>query len=413
MFNVSTLKSRVDDLRKDTTSGTIDTNDIINSVNGVIDELRGDMDLSTSVNSKYFYYLADKTDYSITNVIGATDFSNVKDIRVAHSQPEDFDYMTGNDFARMATNVPDTIQWPRNAYAVENMNGDDILRVVYTKPLAKSALHLANSYSNNGTWTADTTTSDAVTVATDTAEWIEYSGSVKFDIDVSQSVNNQADIAITDMTAVDLSGDSLYQRARIRMWIYIPTPTYTTGFTLRWGSSNTVYWSKAITAPANGGSFVAGWNELEFDWSTASSTGSPGVTDAAAIDYMLLRVSYSASQADDTGVRFNSIVAYEPKRLETVYYSKYWVDNGTGTKQEYVTTLTGSERILVPGSYLEFFALGTVADIFDQQDDAAEDAVRYRARFERMKDKFKAEVGVTKNRKGNARFRLHSPWPTF
>ena len=411
MFNVSSLKTRIDDLRRDETSGTIDTNDIIGSINGTIDDLRSDVDISTVVNSKYFYYLCGKIDYSISNVLSVSDFSNYKDLRVAFSISEEFDYVTANDFAKYASNVADTVTTGKNAVSVETKGGDNVLKVLYQGALSKSVLHTAADHDVNGTWTANTTTSDALTVTTDTAEYIENAGSINFDIDVSQSAaNHYAEIYVDDMTAVDLSGDAMNNRARIRMWVYIPSVTYISSFTLRWGSSNTAYHAVTVTVPANGGSFVNGWNELEFAWESASDTGTP---DDSAINYLLFRVTYSSSQGDDTDFRINNIVAYEPKRLELVYYSKNLVDDGSGVSQEYVTSVTGTERILVPGAYLELFALGAVADIFDQQGDTAADALRYRARYNQMRIRFKAEVGVTKKRMGNPRFGIKNPWPKF
>lgn len=410
MFNVSSLKTRIDDLRRDTTSGTIDSNDIIGSINGVIDDLRSDIDLSTAVKNKYFYYLSDRPDYSVTNVLGITDFSNVKDLRVAFGDAEDFEAVTPNDFARYTSNAPGTVWTTKNVYAIETKAGDEILRVIYQSPLSKTELHLANDYDANGTWTADTSGSDAYQVATDPSEYILNGGAVRFNVDVSQSVNNYAQIYNSGMTPVDISSDALYLRGRIRMWVHIGTPTYVTSFTLRWGSDSSDYYTVTVTAPANGGSFQAGWNELEFAWENATTTGVP---DDSVMNYILFRVTYSASQADDYNYRISDIVMYEPKRLDLYYYSKHWVDNGSGTTQEYVTSLTGAERILAPGGYLELFALGTAADIFDQQGDTAQDALRYRARYNSMKDRFKMEVGTRKLRKQGMRNRIYSPWPTI
>lgn len=407
MITVSTLSSRLDIKRRDTTSGNIGTNDKISAINAAIDQLRAEVDISTAVERKYFNYLAGETDYSIANSLGLADFSNVKDIRIA-KEPDQmrWERVSGNDFS--------DIQGRKNAYAVEGIGEDLALKVSYTGTAGKANLHNASAYDSNSTWVADAS-SDAENVSTDTSEYVKYAGSIKFDVDVSNSVNNYAQISVTDMNDVDLSSDALQGRARIRMNVFIPSGAVTnlTSFGLFWGSDASNYYSETATTPVTGGAFVAdAWNRIEFDWTSATTTGTP-VT--SAIDYLNFRVTYGAGYGDISGFRINDIVAYEPKRLELMYYSNYWVDNGAGTaRQQYVTTLSGAERITLPGEYLELMADGATADIFHQQGSpTAGEYKEFQGRFLKEAPSMFKAIGTYKLRKGDVKAKPRSPWPTW
>lgn len=408
MITVSTLSTRLDNKRRDTTSGNITSSDKISAINAAINQLRAVVDISTAVERKYFTYLPGIYEYSVANNLGLTDFSNVKQIRIANEPDQvPWERCSANDFTYAAGN--------KNAFAIEGVDEDTMLKVSYLGSAIRADIHNASAYNNNGTWAADLATSDAENVASDTAEYWNYRGSIKFDVDVSNSVNNYAQISVSDMAAVNLSSDALNGRARIRMKVFIPAGGVTdlTNFGLFWGSSSTNYWSETATAQATGGGFQAdAWNDIEFDWTSASVTGSP---DASAIDYLNFRVTYGAGYTDKTGFRINDIVAYEPKRLELMYYSDFWVDNGTGTaRQEEVTTLTGAERITIPGAYLELLADGAVADIFHQQGSAtANEYEAFQAKFVADAPAMFRAIGTKKLNKGDIKAKPRNPWPSW
>lgn len=408
MITVSELNTRLDVKRRDTTSGNIGTNDKISAVNATIDQLRAEVDISTAVERKYFYYLAGETDYSIYNSLGLTDFSNVKDIRIAN-QPDQMPWerVSGNDFS--------DLQGQKNAFAVEGIGADLTLKISYVGTAGKVTVHNASNITANGTWSANTSSSDAASIATDTVEYVKYQGSIKFNVTVAQSGNNYAEISVSDMSAINLSGDAYYRRARIRMNVFIPTggTTNLTSLTFYIGSSASAYYAITVTAPVTGGSFVAdAWNRVEFSLPDATITGTPA---DATLNYLKFRVTYGAGYTNQTGFRINDIVAYEPLRLEMPYYSNYWVDGGTGTaRQEKVTTLSGAERITVPGEYLELFADGATADIFHQQGAAtANEYKTFQDRFIKAAPTLFKAVGVPKLRKGDVKAKPRSPWPTW
>ena len=192
-----------------------------------------------------FDYLDGESDYvmsdNATNYeasIRIPDFRAIKDLRLSTDHDDDFDFIDPDDFAIIyGSGKTDKV------YTVEYRDGSPVLRVNQPDIGSKTTIHEANDHDANGTWTADTTNSDATNVGTDTIVFVK-TGSVKFDADVSQSANNYASISVTDFTDVDLSA---YQNTGIiRMWFYIPevtddTSQYVTSVVLRWGNDTSNY----------------------------------------------------------------------------------------------------------------------------------------------------------------------------
>lgn len=306
-----------------------------------------------------FDYLDGESDYvmadNATNYessIRIPDFRAIKDLRLSTSHTDDFDYIDPDDFAIIyGSNQTDKV------YTVEYRDGAPVLRINQADIGSKTTIHSANDHDANGTWTADTTNSDATNVGTDTIVYVNNSGSVSFDADVSQSANNRVTIYNSDFTAVDLS--TYRSTGIIRMWLYIPevtddTSQYVTSVELRWGSSDSAYWSQTVARPANQAIFTDRWNLLEFNWRDATETGT---VDETAIDYLLVTVNYSASQADDVGFRINDIRIYNPKEMKLVYFSSFTVGSSTsvGVLFKPRATVT-TEQILAPDQYKNLYA---------------------------------------------------------
>lgn len=194
----------------------------------------------------------------------------------------------------------------------------------FGEAIPASAIQISNmdSFNGNGTWNAS---SDATNVTTDTTNQKRGAGCVNFDIDVSASVNNNAFISNSTLAAVDLSAAN--QTGDIRLWFNMPDTTNLTSFTVRWGSDATNYYEKTETTQAGGTAFVDGWNYLSFDWSAATTTGSP--VDSA-IDYVLVQVNYTSSQADETDVLVDSIYWVSASEADTTLsLNAYKVSTGT------------------------------------------------------------------------------------
>jgi hypothetical protein len=118
--------------------------------------------------------------------------------------------------------------------------------------------------------------------------------------------------------------------------VYLPTASDFTSVGLRWGSSSANYWSSTATTTHEGTTFQNGWNLIRYDWSSASSTGTP---DSSAVNY--LRITYNYNGTAQTAVRLDSIISRLGTIMDIEYYSKFlFRDASTGAFQETVTADT-------------------------------------------------------------------------
>lgn len=180
---------------------------------------------------------------------------------------------------------------------------------------------------DGGTWTADTTNSDALNLTVDTLEYKNGSASLNFDIDVSQSANNRATIYNSGITAKDLSD---YENlASFVFWVYFPTVTYASSVTLYVGSDSSNYYSGTSTTDINGNAFVVGWNQIKVDWDDMTATSSP---DSSSVAYIRFDINYTASQGDDTDYRIDDLRIIRPENLVFWYTTSYIGTSNAGAQ---------------------------------------------------------------------------------
>ena len=204
-----------------------------------------------------------------------------------------------------------------SSYSIERRNSNSYLVVNHDSKYRALLADNCESLTSPATWQVDSTNTDATNLTIDTEDFTQGSGSFNFDVDVSQSANNRATIYTEDLPAEDLSDD-----ADITSWLVdvkIPDVTYTSSWTLRWGSSSSDYYSVTSSTDFNANSWAADeWLTVKFDWLGATITGTPVDT---AIDYLHLTVNYTASQLDDTGYKVDNIRLVRPEKLDFFYTS--------------------------------------------------------------------------------------------
>lgn len=242
--------------------------------------------------------------------------------------------------------------------AIEYDQGTKILRLFpHFDQSVNYTLHDCNTYNQNGTWTADTATSDAANVATDAGLFVQGSGSVKFDIIAAQTVSNFAQLSNSTMSAVNVSA-AIRGKSSVFLDTYFPTSSAYTSITLRFGSSAANYFTKTITAPFIG-SFKQYWNTLAFDFQTATQVGTPDLT---ALNYLNYRMDYAGSLTDQVSVRIDNIVLRDGALYEIKYYTNNVVQDVGGTKKQYFTA-DDDTSILTPETEVLFidYATGYIA----------------------------------------------------
>lgn len=144
-------------------------------------------------------------------------------------------------------------------------------------------------------------------------------GALKFDVDVSVSVNNDTAILNSTLTSVDITTTKGY----VGFWLYVPAAfnTNLSSVTLRVGSSvgNYYEWTLGTLTEAN-------WNFVVLPFSSATTTGTPVDT---AIVYARLAIFYTAGYTDKVGVMLDDIVAYSSTYSKPMMSLKYFEESIT------------------------------------------------------------------------------------
>lgn len=206
-----------------------------------------------------------------------------------------------------------------NTFLVKYANGIKSVRI--SVPLTSPKLiDNFSSITSGGTWAVG---DDATNLTLDSLNAVTGSSSLNFDLDGATTTGY---IEKTFNTAIDLSADD--EISSLFLYVYFPASSAITNVILRWGNSNSVYWSSTVTA-ANDGAFHNGWNLLRFDWNGATETGS---VDPAAIDYVRITVTYDGTA--ETDIRVDNLVSNIGQLHEMEYYSKFMYTSTAGVWQE-------------------------------------------------------------------------------
>jgi hypothetical protein len=196
----------------------------------------------------------------------------------------------------------------------------------------KVAPFLLDSFDNSSAnWTAS---NDATNVKNDTNTYKEGCGSMSFDINVGLSGLNRATLTATP-SAWDLF--DFVDKGYFKVWLYLPNVTNFTSVTFKWGSDDSNYFSRTVTAQEDGTAFAVGWNKLNFIWSGATQVGSPDVYN---IDYFKFDFDYDAAYTGGSNYRLDYLRIVSPDLMILNYYTRYKGTTVGGTNLYDFTALT-------------------------------------------------------------------------
>lgn len=184
-------------------------------------------------------------------------------------------------------------------------------------------LNQCSSATANGTWAVGGGASD---LETDDLYYVNAPSSLKYSVSGSSYLENST------MTAIDLT--NFLNQGVAFVWTYCQGSNLPTAFNLRWGSSDSAYYSDSVTAQWDGTAFVNGWNLLGFEWQGATVTGSPDVEN---IDYCRFTTTITGAA---TPVRLNAITFSLGQIYDIEYYSKYLFRDSVGAFKEKPTADT-------------------------------------------------------------------------
>lgn len=180
---------------------------------------------------------------------------------------------------------------------IENEFDNSMSKTQRTLRISRRWTNLADASISTNWAAAD----DAANVTTNTSTYQVSSAALSFDLDVSGSAEDYATVSNASLTAVDLS--AVEDTGNIEFWIYIPNNTNITSLDFRWGSDASNYWEQTgITTNYEGKLLENGWNYVSIYWPTATQVLSPS---ASAVDYLFVRLNYTSSQQDMTGILLN------------------------------------------------------------------------------------------------------------
>lgn len=258
----------------------------------------------------------------------------------------------------------------------------DFLRKIFIKSEItdiKTTLSLLDSLSaGGGTWGAF---GDATNVEAGSDNSINGVASIKFDI--SAAGGTTAGIVNSTLTQVDLS-DFFNGDGNVVVWAYITSITNLTNFIIRIGNDASNYYEKTVTAQADGTAFVNGWNLLNFNMATFSTTGT--VTDTA-MDYCALYFTKTAGKISEVGYRFDSIIFRRGEINNLYYYSRYGWQSSSGTYKENSTLAT--DLLNVDTEEYEII-LAKCAELAADEVDEEKVSEKQAARYEKLKKAYKS-----------------------
>ena len=181
---------------------------------------------------------------------------------------------------------------------------------------------------DGGTWA--TFSAGSNNVVADTENYIEGSGSIKFDL---VSGTTTGGLVNTDLDDIDLT--DYLNNGSVFVWAYVASTTNLTNFIIRIGSSASDYYTQTVTTTNEGAAFVAGWNLLRFDFVSMTETGT---VDDDNADYLALYMTKTSGK-NDSGYRFDGLSLHTGEYHDVLYYSKYpWVSNAGAYKENSTTS---------------------------------------------------------------------------
>jgi hypothetical protein len=177
--------------------------------------------------------------------------------------------------------------------------------------------------SNGGPWVA---VGGAQNIVTDTYNYVQGNGSVKFDIGSGSFAT--AGIQNTNLGPSDIT--AYYQNGSLFTFAYITDPANITSYTVQIGSSNSNYYTMTTSQTNEGTSFYVGWNLLRFDFNGSTTVGTPVLTNTT---YCSIFMNKALGKINSSSYRFDQVQIKLGFIYNFIYYSKYpWQTSG-GTWQ--------------------------------------------------------------------------------
>jgi hypothetical protein len=313
MRTLSSYKTQIGRSIREKTGGIVEGDDIMESLNRGIRALQTKYGVASTKSRATFPVFSSVIEYPVES-----DFHHFEKL-LKNGKAVEVDYLDASVFHDRSNT---------NDMAVDNVLEDRFL-LFRGQGAGSVVLNTCDTYDGNGTWAV---TGDAENIGTDEVNYETGSGSISFDVDVSDSGSDYAGITTSDMDAVDLT--DYLNKGKVFLRVRLPSATYVSSVLVRWGSDSSNYYENSATTPYHGGAWRSGWNRVGINWFGATTTGTP---DYENIDYMEVRVVYSASQTDMQGVNIDDVRFELGAGHDMHYYSTSMVKTSANAYQQTFT----------------------------------------------------------------------------
>lgn len=235
---------------------------------------------------------------------------------------------------------------------------NNMVRTLRVQTLPSASVVKMDSFDSstaNGSWAAS---GDISGLYTEVLNYLEGNGSLGMNLSGSTGTGY---IENSTALATDLSS-YLYEDSS-NLFFYIPTgySSRFTNFKLRRGDSASTYREATATTKADGTAFSDGWNQIKFDWTSASTQG---VMTNTLNTYRRLTVTTTTGAAIN-GCLVDNWTNSLGTLYEIEYYSEYLFRTTTGTWIQSPTV--DSDLVNISPSSYEIFKeemmIGIIQDI--------------------------------------------------
>lgn len=203
-------------------------------------------------------------------------------------------------------------------------------------------VHACNDTDDNGTWSVS---GDGSGLVQDQNIYTEGSGSLKFTVTGSGGTTT---LTISDMSAINLTDIKDVGRIFLDLQCPASNTVAVSNVRLRIGSSASAYYEMNATIRFRGDTILNGWGQIELDFTSYSTAGSPDVT---ALNYIEIVITHGVTGINGS-YRLDNIFAANPVYYQLPYYSKNNVLDGDGITYKQSPTDT-DDIILCPAGFEE------------------------------------------------------------
>lgn len=271
----------------------------------------------------------------------------------------------------------------RGIYTILN---DDLTRTLRVSSNIDNTSAQVSSMEDTVWGTFDTDGVNDSDVKVDNDDYIEGTGSVRFQTDTTDTTDSTVGVQNTAITAFDLST----YLARGSAFVDAKLTVADTGIhqiTLRLGSDSDNYYQVSDSNQNDCTAFQAGWNKIRWDFTNKTTVGTPADTaiDYAAIFWSRDTTTTALLHLNDTDWGFDNLTLVRGKYYNLSYYTRnVWQDTAFALAEN---ATHDSHALLVQNDELEVI-LAKAAEQASLYLRDNEDVKYYNAEYQRLKQAY-------------------------